>query len=182
MWSWLSKLILKWWGFEITGVDPHVYPRKIFAVAPHTSNWDFPLGLLVRSAMKLRTKFLGKDSLFNPPFGWIFRGLGGIPVVRSKSTNFVDSTVSTLKKYDEISIALAPEGTRKRIDGFKTGFYWMAVKADIPLFLVKFDWENKIVDFSGPFPLSGDIGVDLPRIEAHFAHVKGKIPDNFYLS
>lgn len=178
----LSRYILKLWGFKITGVDVHAYPKKIFAVAPHTSNWDFPLGILVRSAMNLKIRFLGKDSLFKPPYGWIFRALGGIPVVRTKATNFVEDTVNTLNKYNEISLALAPEGTRKRVEVFRTGFYWMAVKSEIPLFLVKFDWGNKIVDFSGPFPISGNIEVDLPKIEEHFRHVQGKIPENFFLS
>lgn len=182
MFSWLSKWLLNLWGFKISGVDPHPYPKKIFAVAPHTSNWDFPLGLLVRSSMKLNTKFMAKDSLFKPPFGWVFRMLGGVPVVRSKSTNFVDATVNVFKRYEKLSVALAPEGTRKKVDQFRTGFYWMAVKCDIPLFLVTFDWENKKVDFTGPFPLSGNIEVDLPKIEAHFAGVKGKIPENFFLS
>jgi 1-acyl-sn-glycerol-3-phosphate acyltransferase len=171
---------MKLWGFKITGkID--AFPKKVmFTVIPHTSNWDFPLGIFTRSILGLHLKFIAKDSLFKPPHGFIFRWLGGIPIDRSKSNNYVDAVVDTINQYDDLSIAIAPEGTRKKVDKLKSGFYWIAHKANIPLVLVKFDFGHKEVNFSEPFFTTGDYEKDLIYINNHFKGVKGKNPELGY--
>ncbi|MBK8701005.1 MAG: 1-acyl-sn-glycerol-3-phosphate acyltransferase [Saprospiraceae bacterium] len=174
---WLAKL----WGFRFTGAIDHIPRRVMFVVMPHTSNWDFPLGLITRGALKLKLRFIAKNSLFKWPYGFIFRWLGGIPVDRSKSQNFVHNVVKSIEKYDDISLAMSPEGTRKRTDKLKSGFYWIAMEAKMPLVMVKFDFGNKEVNFSEPMVPVGDYEADLSKIVAHFKGVKGYNPEQGYL-
>ncbi|HMP30481.1 MAG TPA: 1-acyl-sn-glycerol-3-phosphate acyltransferase [Saprospiraceae bacterium] len=176
-------LLKMYFGFKVTRPEnAFASKRRIFVVAPHTSNWDFPLGILLRASIGLKVQFIGKHTLFRPPFGFIFRWLGGIPVDRRKSNNFVDAIVEALKSYDEISISLAPEGTRKYTDEFRTGFYWIAQKANLDIILVKFDWANKVVDFSPIFEKSGNTESDITAIKDYFKGTLGKIPKNSYTS
>lgn len=178
----LSRWILQKLGWVITGAEEvknHQY--AILAVAPHTSNWDFLLGMLIRSATGIRTRFLGKKSLFRPPFGWIFRWLGGYPVDRSRHNNMVDATIDAFKKHDTFKVTLAPEGTRKRVDRFKTGFYHIAKGGGFPIFLVAFDFGKKEVRFSKPMHPGDNFEEDLKKIYQYFAGVKGKNPkDGFF--
>lgn len=177
----ICKWLFRLWGFRFTGKTSG-FPRKvIFVVIPHTSNWDFPLGILTRSILRLKLKFIAKDSLFRWPYGFIFRWLGGIPVDRSKHTNFVKAVADTISKYEDLSIAIAPEGTRKRNDQLKSGFYWIAVEAKMPMVLVKFDFGNKEVNFSEPMMPSGNYEEDLKIINNHFRGVKGYHPELGYL-
>ncbi len=173
----ISKFILRTLGWQITGRYPSEIKKSIVAVAPHTSNWDFPLGILVRSAIQERILFVGKKELFRWPFGAIFRWMGGYPVDRSKSSNFVQAVVDSIKKEDEMAICITPEGTRKRVDRFKTGFYHIARLADIPIILTKFDYESKAVHFEEPFYPTGDMEADLDYIWNYFKDVKGKRPE-----
>ncbi len=180
MMSKISRWLLKLWGFKITGKFDVLPKRLLFVVIPHTSNWDFPLGVLLRSAMKLKISYIGKSSLFRWPYGFIFRWLGGIPVDRNKRTNFVDSVVHSIAPMEYISLAMSPEGTRKRVDKLKSGFYWIAMGAKLPLVFIKFDYGNKEVNFAPPFTPTGDYEADLKIIEAHFKGVVGKIPEYGY--
>ncbi|MBK8502741.1 MAG: 1-acyl-sn-glycerol-3-phosphate acyltransferase [Saprospiraceae bacterium] len=173
----LGKVLLRLWGFKLVGDPGNDLPHRIFVVMPHTSNWDFPLGLLVRSAGGIKVKFIGKSSLFKPPWGFIFRWMGGYPVDRSKSHNYVDSVTHLFSVYPELAIAIAPEGTRKKVDRLKTGFYHIGRKAKVPLILTKFDFENKIVEFSDPFYPSSDLEADYEVIYDYFRNVRGKNPD-----
>lgn len=177
-----SKTILKWWGFKIVG-DPGNHLRKrLFVVIPHTSNWDFPLGLLLRSACNIQVEFVGKDSLFKPPFGWIFKRLGGHPVDRSKRNNFVEAVVDIFNSKDRLAIAMAPEGTRSRVDKLKTGFYHIARLAEIPMILTKFDFGNKELVFSPPVYTTEDQDKDFQLIYDFFKGVQGKNPENSFIA
>jgi 1-acyl-sn-glycerol-3-phosphate acyltransferase len=180
MFSKLSHWIVKLWGLRYTGNINNHPKRVMFVIMPHTSNWDFPLGVLTKSALKLNLKFIAKDSLFKWPHGFIFRWLGGIPVDRSKSNNFVESVVEAVKDYDTLSLAMSPEGTRKRVDKLKSGFYWIAVGAKMPLIFVKFDFGNGEVNFSEPYYPTGNYEADLEIIVNHFKNVAGFIPANGY--
>lgn len=175
--KYISRLILKIWGFKVTGSDPEKIAKKVYAVYPHTSNWDFPLGILMKFAMPIDVHYIAKDSLFKWPYGFIFRWLGGIPVDRKKSTNFVDTMVDLYSKYDRLAFAIAPEGTRKRVQKFKSGFYYIAHNAKIPIILVKFDFGNKVVDYSEPFYTTGVYADDMRVIIDHFKGVQGRNPD-----
>jgi 1-acyl-sn-glycerol-3-phosphate acyltransferase len=170
----LSQWILKIIGWKIEGEIPPSIQQMVIAVIPHTSNWDFPLGLLVRAAMKERISYIGKSSLFVFPVGILFRALGGIPVDRSKSNNFVDAVVEIFKRSKELRIAIAPEGTRKTVQRLKTGFYYIAKGAGIPILLTKFDYENKVVDFGEVFWPTDDQEADFKYIHGYFKGVQGK--------
>lgn len=170
-------LILKIWGFKQTGNYPREIPKKLYIVYPHTSNWDFPLGILMKGAIPMDVQYVAKDSLFKWPYGWLFRALGGIPVDRKKRTNFVDMMVGLYQKYDKLSFAIAPEGTRKKVEKWKTGFYYIALQAKIPLILVKFDYKFKEVHFSNPFIPTGNFDDDMFFIAKHFEGTVGKNPE-----
>ena len=163
------KYIFKfiWWlmGWEIIGDVPRNEKKYIIIVAPHTSNLDFIIGVLVRGIVGFNSKYLGKKALFNAPYGWFFRMLGGYPVDRSKTNNLVDQVVDIYNKHEEFVIAIAPEGTRKKVGEWKTGFYYIADKAKIPIVRCVFDRKKKRVDFFKPFWTTGNIMVDLPVIK-----------------
>lgn len=172
----ISNLLLRLWGFRLEGNPGNGLPQRIFAVIPHTSNWDFPLGLLVRSAAGISVQFIGKNSLFKPPWGFIFRWLGGHPVDRTKRQNYVESVVDLFGKHPNFALAIAPEGTRKKVDRLKTGFYHIARLARVPIILTKFDYGNKRVVFSSPFYPTNDQNRDFEEIYAFFKGVQGKNP------
>jgi len=156
---------------------PENLKKFIFVVAPHTSNWDFLVGIIVRCIMNQPYKFLGKDSLFKPPHGWLFYRMGGYPVDRSKSTNFVEAVVNTLNQTDELIFAITPEGTRSNVDRWRTGFYYIAEGARVPLVLVRMDWGTRVISFSEPFYTSGNMDQDMARIRSFYRGVQGKHPE-----
>ncbi len=177
MFGTISGWILTVLGWRIEGHYPSEIPKMVVAVIPHTSNWDFPLGLLVRSNLRADIKFMAKNSLFRFPYGGLFRWLGGYPVDRSKSHNYVDAVVDTLDQVDQFSLCIAPEGTRKKVERLKTGFYHIAKKAQIPIILCRFDYGRKVVSFSEPFYPTDDADKDLSFIIDHFKGIKGKNPE-----
>lgn len=178
----ISRFILRIFGWKIEGWDPNLLDKYVIIVIPHTSNWDFPLGLLVRQAMNApHLKFIGKHTLFRPPFGAIFRSLGGYPVDRTKHTHFVDSIVHLYQQQARFVVVLSPEGTRKKVDQLKTGFYYIALGAGVPIVMVKFDWGKKTVTWREPFSPSGNWENDRIVIEDYYRGVQGKIPANSYM-
>ncbi len=180
MFVWLANLLLQIWGFEVEGDPGNDVSKKLFVVVPHTSNWDFPLGILLRSAKRINVQFVAKDSLFRPPFGFIFRWLGGHPVDRSKRGHFVDKVVGLYNHHARFAIAIAPEGTRKKVHQLKTGFYHIAKQAKIPMILTKFDYGTKTITFSDPFMASEDLDHDLQVIDRFFMGAQGKVPEYGY--
>jgi 1-acyl-sn-glycerol-3-phosphate acyltransferase len=173
----LSKWIFKLWGWTVTGRYPHEVPKLVLAAAPHTSNWDFPLGLLVRGAVGSGTMYVGKNSLFRWPFGAFFRAIGGVPVERSKRTNFVAAVVEEFRRRDRFHLTIAPEGTRSRVDKFRTGFYHIARLAGVPILLTRFDWQTREVNFGELFYPTGDERADLEYIWDYFKDVRGLNPE-----
>jgi 1-acyl-sn-glycerol-3-phosphate acyltransferase len=174
----LALWILHRFGWKITGSYPYHLPRLILAAAPHTSNWDFPLGVLARTAMRIRANFVGKHTLFYFPLGGLMRWLGGIPVDRTAKGGFVAQTVAAILKAKHAHIVIAPEGTRKKTDRLRTGFYHIAREAQIPIILVTFDWGNKIVDFGEVFHPTQHETQDLAYIWNYFKGVIGHTPEN----
>ena len=168
------------WGFRFVPVYPKSVKQSVIVIMPHTSNWDFLIGVLVRPSIDLNAKFVGKNSLFKFPLGGIMRWLGGVPVDRSKHNNFVDAVAALYKKSDDLKIGLTPEGTRSKVTSLKSGFYYIALKAGVPLVMCKFDFGKKIIGFSDPFYPTGDYEKDLPQILAYFKGVVGKIPEKGY--
>lgn len=163
-------------GWDVTGNFPYGHiPRAILAVAPHTSNWDFIIGVAYRSYYKMKNaRFLGKAELFKPPFGGFFRWMGGIPVNRDHKSNLVDQVVSAIAAEPRFLLAIAPEGTRKKVSSLKTGFYFIAAKAGIPIILVGFDYENKCVRFSELMYPGTNQDEDFAKIYQFFSSIRGK--------
>lgn len=174
--QWIARLILRIFGWRITGFPANPPPKYIVAVAPHTSAWDFPIGILTRWALWEDIHFIGKHTLFRPPLGWLMRALGGYPVDRRKRGNMVEAVVDIFNGKKHFAVSIAPEGTRKKVDRLKTGFYYMAKKAGVPILLCRFDWARREVGF-GPLVWPGeDADADITRITDHFRGVRGKIP------
>lgn len=178
--SQLSSWILKIMGWTITGNYPNEEKKNVLIVVPHTSWVDFILGILVRSAKELDTRFLAKKSLFKPPFGAFFKWMGGHPVDRSGNQNMVEAVIEIFDKKEEFDIAIAPEGTRKKVKHLKTGFYWISKGAGAAIVPVKFDFEHKNVHFGDPFYPGDDPEKDLEKIESYFRGVKGKIHERSF--
>jgi 1-acyl-sn-glycerol-3-phosphate acyltransferase len=180
MFRWPAKFIL-WafgWNTHPLGAFPVKEKKYVVIVAPHTSNWDFVIGVLYRSVLRLESaRYLGKKELFRPPFGFIFRWLGGTPVDRSSSQNMVDEVVKIFSEKDEFALALSPEGTRKRVERLRTGFYNIAKKAGVPIVMVALDFEHKQVIFSEPFYVTDNQAADFEKILSFFRPIKGKIPE-----
>ncbi|MBC6992749.1 1-acyl-sn-glycerol-3-phosphate acyltransferase [Lewinella lacunae] len=164
-------------------VDHNVgkWPEKyVLPVAPHTSNRDFFYGVYSRMVIREYVNFVGKSSLFRGPLGLVLRWMGGVPVEREKRTNFVDSVVALFRQRDEFRLCIAVEGTRKKVDHFKTGFYFIALKAGVPLLPCKFDFANGIIEFAPPYYPTGDIRVDFDFLYRYFDGVQGLVPENSF--
>jgi len=167
------RFLLNLFGWKVFFYVPSEVKKYIIAVAPHTSNFDFIIGVLVRGSLGLKASFLGKDSLFKFPWGIIFRKTGGIPVDRSKSSNMVDQIAKLITENDEFILAIAPEGTRKKVEKWRSGFYFIALKAKIPIIFATMDWRNHEVRFLDPFYPTGNFEEDLIMIKNFFKGIKG---------
>jgi len=179
MFRFISRFIFfKVAKFNITGNFPAHLPKYLVIAAPHTSWWDFPMGLILRSILQKDIRFIGKESLFKGPFGFIFYGLGGYPVNRSQRTNMVESMIQIFNLHDKFAVAMSPEGTRKRVDKFKTGFYYIARGARVPIVMVQFNFQDKKVVISEPFTTTDNMEEDMSYIWNYFKGVKGKVPEN----
>lgn len=168
-------LFYKLMGWTIVGTLPPDIKKAVIIVVPHTSWHDFYLGAFVRKIIGLPIHFIGKKELFSPPFGWYFRWMGSSPVDRSARSNMVEQAVDLFKEKEEFRLALAPEGTRKKVNQWRTGFYYIAHKAGVPIISVAFDYGTKTVKIALPFYTTGTIGNDLPKIKSFYKGVVGKV-------
>jgi len=159
-------------GWRVEGEIPNL-PKFVIAVAPHTSNWDFVVGMATMFAMDLRLSFIGKHTLFVGPFGAVLRWMGGIPVDRSNPHGMVEDSVRAFANVDRRILAIAPQGTRKPVSHFKSGFLRIAHGARVPVLLATLDYGSKTVRFGPLQALGADIEADRERIEAFFKGVRG---------
>ncbi len=173
-WAWraIGRIYLRAGGWRIEGTFPQA-SRFVTIVAPHTSNWDFPLGVAVVFATELRASWLGKHSLFETPLKGFFRWLGGIPVDRRASHGVVGDCVKAFEAAPALLLALAPEGTRKGVSQWKSGFYRIAVAASVPILPVAFDYRDHTIHLLPLFHPTGDLDEDLPAIQALFGSIQG---------
>lgn len=167
-------VFLRLLGWKIIGSPPKELRKYLIVVAPHSSNWDFLIGLASRSIQRFPSNFLGKSELFRPPYGWIFRKLGGYPVERSRSEHLVDQIVEIAKREKEFVVAIAPEGTRGTVDKWKTGFYHIAMGAGIPIVLAGVDYKKRTLTWSSPLHPCGDLEKDAAIIDRFFEGMEGK--------
>jgi len=167
-------------GWKLTGtLDPSV-KKCIVIVIPHTSNLDFFIALLVRGIMNIEINFVGKKELFVFPFGYYFRSVGGAPLDRSGGKNNVDATAEVFSKHETFRLALSPEGTRKKVSELRTGFYYIALKANVPIIPVAFDYGKKEVKVGNAVTVTGNYEEDMKLILPHFKDVIGKIPERSF--
>ena len=174
----IGRAALRLSGWRLAGTLPDL-PRYVLIVAPHTSNWDFPVGLAAKFALGLEAQWLGKHSLFRGPVGWILRALGGVPVDRSRPDGMVDALLARMRAAPRFILVVAPEGTRKRTAGWKSGFYRIAVAAGVPILPVAFDWSTRTVDLRTPFYPTGDAAADMPRLRALYHKGMARRPEHF---
>jgi 1-acyl-sn-glycerol-3-phosphate acyltransferase len=173
LWYALFRLI----GWKATYYDPGTN-KYICVVWPHTSNLDFFIGFIFSRAYPLpNPNFFAKDSLFKGTFGPIWRWLGGIPVVRDRSTNFVDQVAAEFQRRDKIMIAITPEGTRKHTEYWRSGFYYIALAAKTPLVLGSMDYSKRLITYGKTLMPTGDLDADLERIREFYAGVMGRHPE-----
>jgi 1-acyl-sn-glycerol-3-phosphate acyltransferase len=165
-------------GWRVEGSIPDV-PRMVLIVAPHTSNWDFLTGLWVKLALRMGARFIGKHTLFRWPLGVVMRWLGGVPVDRSAAAGFVEETTRVMRESDRMTLVLAPEGTRKRTDRWKSGFYRIAVAAGVPILLAGLDYSRKVVFFGPLIHPTGDYEKDLAKIQSHYDARMALKPENY---
>ncbi len=172
----ISRICLQFRGWKLQGELP-TEPKYVIIAVPHTTNWDFPLSLAIAFMYRLDMRWMGKSSLFKGWRGPIMRWLGGIPVNRSASTNMVSQTVEKFKASEELAIAIPPEGTRARVDEWKTGFYYIATGADIPIAMGFLDYKKKVGGFLPTFYPTGDIKKDIAEMRKCYEGISGKYLD-----
>jgi 1-acyl-sn-glycerol-3-phosphate acyltransferase len=174
----LWVLYLRMLGWKVKGLFPYQLKKCVIIVAPHTSSWDFIIGLAMRSKLRLtHARFLGKAELFKAPFGFFFRMLGGTPVDRSTHNNMVDQVAELFRTHERFVLAMAPEGTRKKVDRLRTGFYHIARKAGVPIVMAGLDFSKKELIVSEPFFTSDDEAADFRRIHQFYATIAGRKPE-----
>ncbi len=166
-------------GWKIEGSYPKDIKKFIIIGAPHTSNCDFIIALLMKIITGVKANYIAKHTLFKPPFGFIFKALGGIPLDRTKSSNTVEGIINLFSENDELILALSPEGSRKKTDKWKTGFYHIAQGANVPVIFNTFDFGKKIYRISEPYYLTGDMKKDFLFFHNYYKDAKGKHPEQF---
>ena len=174
----LSEFIFWISGWKVVG--EREFPDKCLVIAaPHTSNWDFLIGRCYAYIIGVVPKYLIKSELFVPIIGTLLKWNGGIAVYRNSNHNVVDQIVEKYESSDRFILGISPEGTRKRVKKWKTGFYHIALKANIPILLLKMDYERKEVGIMCEFMPSGDFEKDMIFIEDKYKDVKGKMPEYY---
>jgi 1-acyl-sn-glycerol-3-phosphate acyltransferase len=169
----IGRCMLRLLRWRIEGEIPNL-PRFVVAVAPHTSNWDFVVGVAAMFALDLRIAFIGKHTLFRWPFDAPMRWIGGIPVDRSSPHGVVAASIEAFSRTERRVLAIAPEGTRSHVQRFRTGFLHIARGAGVPVLLAALDWEKRCVRFGPLIEPGADVEADRERIERHFAAIHGK--------
>ncbi len=176
----ISKFIYtKILGWKLVGNFPEDIKKFIAIGAPHTSWKDFPISVLARNSWGMKINFIGKKALFKPPFGFLFKWLGGAPIDRSKSNNKVDAIIQLFKEREEFRLALSPEGTRKKVEKWKTGFYYIAKGANIPIIMFTLDFGKKQVAVSEPFYPTDNMEEDFKVFYDFYKGVQGAKPELF---
>jgi len=174
----LVKFIFRYiLGWKISGEFSQEVKKTVVVVAPHTSSYDFLIGALARKILKVPIHYIAKKELFDSSFGWYFTWMGGEPIDRSSSQNKVDQIVDIFNSKNEFRLAITPEGTRKKVNTWKTGFYYIAKNAQVPITSVAFDYATKTISVSKPFYITSVYEKDLRHIKSHFSNAIGKVPE-----
>ena len=176
----LSRFTLRITGWKIEGALPAHAAKSVLIAAPHTSNWDLPYTLMLAFSLRLRVYWMGKQSLFKAPFGGVMRWLGGIPVNRAQSSNLVATSAQARRGAEgPMQLIVPPEGTRGKTRHWKTGFYFIAQQAGVPIVLAFVDYGRKVGGLGPVFEPTGDVEADMTAIKAFYAPIQGKNPAQF---
>lgn len=171
-----ARAILRLTGWRIAGAPPPI-PRYVVIAAPHTSNWDGILMLLATTALQYPLNFLMKDSLFRGPLGPVARRLGGIAVDRRRSANTVEQIVAAFRQREAMALAIAPEGTRRPAECWRSGFYHIALQAGVPIVLGYIDYARREIGFGPVLWPTGDVRADMDRVRAFYADKIARHPE-----
>ncbi len=175
---WFGKLYLWLFGWKLMGQKP-AYKKCLLLAVPHTSNWDVPVMLSMSYIYGIPVSWIGKHTLFTGPLGPLLRWLGGVPVDRRARNNAVQQMVDEFARRDELYLMITPEGTRGRADFWKSGFYYIALGAGVPIILGLLDYKRRVGGLFEPFFPTGDIKADMEKLRAYYHDATGKYPQNF---
>ena len=170
---WVGRGLLALFGWKIVGQIPDL-PKFVIIGAPHTSNWDFPLAMLLFMALGLRVSWMGKHTFVNGPFKRLWRWLGGVAIDRRSPHGVVQQMVSAFDKRESFVLGITPEGTRQKVAQWKTGFYHIAHGANVPILPVAIDYGRRAIRLHPAFVPSGEAAADIIQIQALFTGTRGK--------
>jgi 1-acyl-sn-glycerol-3-phosphate acyltransferase len=174
----IAKFIyFKIMGWKLVGNFPNI-DKCVIIVVPHTSYADFFLGILIRKVWNQQINFIGKESLFKGPIGWYLKKVGGAPIIRNKNSDTVSAITAIFNAKDKFRLALSPEGTRRKVTEWKTGFYYIAKSAKVPIVMVAFDFGRKQVKISEAYDTTNHLEEDFKLYKSFFKGVVGRIPGN----
>jgi 1-acyl-sn-glycerol-3-phosphate acyltransferase len=174
----MALLFMRLTGWRVQGAFPNV-PKFVLVVAPHTSNWDFPVGIMAMYALGIRGSFLGKEAMFRWPMGGVVRWLGGIPVDRSAAHNVVFEATALFRRVERLIYIISPEGTRKKRAKWRTGFYHVARSANVPIVAIAFDWSRREFRIFPSLTASDDQDADFRTLQAYFHAGMARHPDQY---
>lgn len=173
----IASYLLKMFGWKIDEHAPEGVKKCVIVVGPHTSNWDFVLGRLAFVHFGIKGKYLIKKELFFFPLGLILKAIGGIPVDRKKNNNMTEYAASLFQENEELFLVFTPEGTRKYNPNWKKGFYYIAIRAKVPIYICYMDYERKIGGFHSLFEPTGNVDEDIAYIKSIMGQYKGRFPE-----
>ena len=173
----VAKFIFWLIGWKVDPTPPEGIQKCVIAVGPHTSNWDFILGRLAFYQYGVKGRYLMKKELFWGPLGWFLKAIGGIPVDRSKKNNLTDTAVRFFEENESMYMVFSPEGTRSYNPNWKKGFYYIAQKAQVPIYLAYIDYEKKTGGFDRLFVPTGNAEADVKEIKTILSKYKGRFPE-----
>jgi len=174
----ISLVVIRMLGWKYEGKKPAI-KKYVMIAAPHTSNWDALYAVLISFSLGLEIHWLGKNTLFKWPFGWLIKWCGGIPVYRSRSNNLISETVNNFNNNENLVLLITPEGTRQKVNHWKTGFYHIALGAGVPVLLSYLDYGKKTGGLGPMFYPTGDIEIDLVSIKTFYQNIKGRNGDGY---
>ena len=175
--NWAYKT-LEYYGWSINLKQP--LPNKcVICVAPHTSNWDFMIGIFVKFALNIKANFFMKKEWFFFPMGYLMRSLGGVAINRDKKMRMTDAMAAEFDKHESLCVAITPEGTRSYNPDWKKGFYFIAEKAGIPIVFAALDFKKKEIIIGDQFTPTGDVDADMAQIKAYYKDINAKFPEKF---
>lgn len=176
----VARAIFRGWGWSIEGPLPYDVPKCVVPTYPHTSNWDFPVGVLFRPAFGVQIDFVAKHTLFKGPLGGVMRWLGGKPVVRVGNTKFVDAVAEIFHRNDVFRLCITPEGTRAKPEVLKSGYHHIARAAGVPIVFCAFHWDRKVMRWSAPYHPTDDYAATSRAFDDFFRGTVGYHPGDAY--